>query len=173
MTVTQLNTIAKDLLESWNELTDVWVSGEVSNLTKHSSGHYYFTLKDDRSEIKCTFFRYARCKVSLEIEENMKVLVLGSMSVYIPKGGYQFNVLDVRSQGLGELHLAFEALKKKLDGEGLFEASRKRPLPCYPEWIGVVTSPTGAAIRDILNRHRPEIPCRHLAGPRAGPGRGS
>ena len=149
----------------------MWVSGEVSNLTKHGSGHYYFTLKDERSEIKCTFFRYARCKVSLEIEENMKVLALGSMSVYVPKGGYQFNVQNVRSQGLGELHLAFEALKRKLDAEGLFEASRKRPLPRYPERIGVVTSPTGAAIRDILTVTARRFPADILLAPALVQGR--
>lgn len=173
ITVTQLNTIAKNLLESCKELTDVWVSGEVSNLTKHGSGHYYFTLKDERSEIKCTFFRYARCKVSLEIEENMKILALGSMSVYIPKGGYQFNVQDVRSQGLGELHLAFEALKKKLDAEGLFEVSRKRPLPHYPNRIGVVTSPTGAAIRDILTVTARRFPADILLAPALVQGEGA
>jgi len=173
ITVTQLNTIAKSMVESCKELTDVWVSGEVSNLTKHGSGHYYFTLKDDKSEIRCTFFRYARCKVSLEIEENMKVTALGSMSVYVPKGGYQFNVQDVRSQGLGALHLAFEALKRKLDSEGLFESSRKRPLPRFPDRIGVVTSPTGAAIRDILTITARRFPADILLAPALVQGEGA
>jgi exodeoxyribonuclease VII large subunit len=165
ITVSQLNSIAKNLLEASHDLTGVWVSGEVSNLTKHPSGHYYFTLKDDRSEIKCTFFKNARIRVALEIEGNMKVLALGSMSVYVPKGNYQFNVQDVKAQGVGDLHLAYEALKKKLEGEGLFELSRKRPLPRYPNRIGVVTSPTGAAIRDILNITSRRFPADILLAP--------
>ncbi len=173
ITVSQLNSIAKNLLEASEDLTGVWVSGEVSNLTKHSSGHYYFTLKDDRSEIKCTLFKNARARVSLEIEGNMKVMALGSMSVYVPKGNYQFNVQDVKAQGVGDLHLAYEALKKKLEAEGLFETSRKRPLPHYPRRIGVVTSPTGAAIRDILNITARRFPADILLAPALVQGEGA
>ncbi|MEI6795579.1 MAG: exodeoxyribonuclease VII large subunit, partial [Methanomassiliicoccales archaeon] len=165
ITVAQLNTIARDLLENSKELTSVWVSGEVSNLTKHSSGHYYFTLKDDKSEIKCTFFRNARLRAALELEENLKILAFGSMGVYIPKGNYQFNVQGVKADGLGQLHQAYEALKKRLEGEGLFAAERKRPLPRYPHRIGVVTSPTGAAIRDILNITARRFPADILLAP--------
>jgi exodeoxyribonuclease VII large subunit len=173
ITVTQLNSIAKSLLETSEDLTGVWVSGEVSNLTKHPSGHYYFTLKDDKSEIKCTFFKNARIRVSLEVEGNMKILAFGSMSVYVPKGNYQFNVQDVKAQGVGDLHLAYEALRKKLEGEGLFEATRKRPIPRYPRSIGVVTSPTGAAIRDILNITARRFPANILLAPALVQGEGA
>jgi exodeoxyribonuclease VII large subunit len=173
ITVGQLNTIAKKLLENSSDLTDVWVSGEVSNLVKHSSGHYYFTLKDDSSEIKCTFFRNARCRVALEISENMKVIAFGSMSVYVQKGAYQFNVIDVKADGLGALHLAYEALKKKLEAEGLFAPARKRALPHYPKRIGVVTSPTGAAIRDILNITARRFPADILIAPALVQGEGA
>lgn len=173
ITVAQLNTIARDLLENSKELNNVWVSGEVSNLTKHSSGHYYFTLKDDKSEIKCTFFRNARMRASLELEENLKILAFGSMGVYIPKGNYQFNVQGVKADGLGQLHLAYEALKKRLDGEGLFAAARKRALPKYPRCIGVVTSPTGAAIHDILNITARRFPADVLLAPALVQGEGA
>jgi len=173
ITVTKLNTIAKDLLATSKDLNEVWVSGEVSNLTKHSSGHYYFTLKDDISEVRCTLFKFARSKLSIELNENMKVLVFGSMSVYVAKGNYQFNVLDVKAQGLGDLYLAYEALKKKLEGEGLFDTARKRPLPRFPKRIGVVTSPTGAAIRDILNVTARRFPADVLIAPALVQGEGA
>jgi exodeoxyribonuclease VII large subunit len=150
ITVTELNTIAKGWIASSPGLNDIWVSGEISNLTKHNSGHYYFTLKDEKSEIRCTLFKYSRPRLTFEPEENLKVLALGSMNVYVPKGSYQFNVDDMQRHGVGDRYLAYEALKKKLEKEGLFDEKRKRPLPRYPLRIGVVTSPTGAAIRDIL-----------------------
>jgi exodeoxyribonuclease VII large subunit len=173
ITVAQLNTIAGRLLEGSKELSDVWVSGEVSNLTKHGSGHYYFTLKDDKSEIRCTFFRNARIRCGLELEENMKVLALGSMGVYIPKGNYQFNVTSVKADGVGQLFLAYEALRKKLESEGLFAPARKRALPQYPRRVGVVTSPTGAAIRDILNITARRFPADILLAPAQVQGEGA
>jgi exodeoxyribonuclease VII large subunit len=173
ITVAQLNTLAKDLLESCREVNDVWVSGEISNLTKHSSGHYYFTLKDDKSEIRCTYFRNARMKCGLELEENMKVIALGSMGVYIPKGNYQFNVQSVKADGVGQLHLAYEALRKKLEAEGLFASGRKRALPAYPRRVGVVTSPTGAAIRDILNITARRFPADIILAPALVQGEGA
>ncbi|MDD3398927.1 MAG: exodeoxyribonuclease VII large subunit [Candidatus Methanomethylophilaceae archaeon] len=150
ISVKELNEKAKTLLAASPDLNDVWVQGEISNLTKHSSGHYYFTLKDQDSEIRCTLFRFTRSRLAFEPELNMKVLALGSMEVFIPKGSYQFNIQDMRRSGIGDLYLAYEALKAKLGNEGLFDQSRKRKLPRYPLRIGVVTSPTGAAIRDIL-----------------------
>lgn len=173
ITVTRLNTIAGELLAASRDLNKVWVSGEVSNLTKHTSGHYYFTLKDDASEVRCTLFKSARAKVKMELDENMKVLVFGSTIVYVPKGSYQFNVLDVKAQGLGDLYLAYEALKRKLGDEGLFDPARKRALPRYPRWIGVVTSPTGAAIRDILNITARRFPSNVLIAPALVQGEGA
>ncbi|MCE5296028.1 MAG: exodeoxyribonuclease VII large subunit [Euryarchaeota archaeon] len=173
ITVTQLNTLAKGVISAATELNEIWVSGEVSNLTKHSSGHYYFTLKDQSSEIRCTFFRGARLRASLEIDENMKVLAFGSMDVYVQKGSYQFNVQDVKADGMGQLFLAYEALKKKLEGEGLFDPARKRALPRYPTRIGVVTSPTGAAVHDILNVTARRFPADILLAPALVQGEGA
>lgn len=165
ITVTELNTLAKALLASSPHLNEVWVSGEISNLTKHSSGHYYFTLKDEESEIRCTLFKYSRSRLKFEPELNMKVLALGSMDVFIRKGSYQFNIQDMKPSGVGDLHLAYEALKAKLEKEGLFDLERKRPIPRYPRCIGVVTSPTGAAVRDILNVTERRFPADILIAP--------
>ncbi len=173
LTVLELNTIAKKLLAACGDLNDVWVSGEVSNLTKHSSGHYYFTLKDSGSEVRCTFFQNARARCAVEIEENMKVLALGSMDVYTKKGSLGFIVQDVQGQGLGDLHLAYEALRRKLEAEGLFDLQRKRQLPRYPRRVGVVTSPTGAAIRDILNISKRRFPADILLAPALVQGEGA
>lgn len=173
LTVLELNTIAKKLLAACGDLNDVWVSGEVSNLTKHSSGHYYFTLKDSGSEVRCTFFQNARVRCAIEIKENMKVLALGSMDVYTKKGSYAFIVQDIQAQGLGDLYLAYEALRRKLEAEGLFDLQRKRRLPRYPRRVGVVTSPTGAAIRDILNISKRRFPADILLAPALVQGEGA
>lgn len=165
MSVTELNQRAKELLATSPFLNEVWVSGEISNLTKHSSGHYYFTLKDEASEIRCTLFRYTRSRLNFEPELNMKVLAFGSMDVYVRKGSYQFNIQDMRPSGIGDLYLAYEALKAKLEKEGLFDPQRKRLLPRYPRCIGVVTSPTGAAVRDILNVTERRFPADIIIAP--------
>lgn len=151
MTVLQLNEKVRSILGSSPEVRDVWVAGEISNLTKHSSGHYYFTLKDSGSEIRCSLFKGARARVNFEPNENMKVIAFGRVDIYVQRGSYQFIVDTMRSSGLGDLYLAYDELKRKLEAEGLFEPSRKRKIPRYPGRIGVVTSPTGAAIHDILN----------------------
>ena len=130
---------------------DVWVAGEISNLTRHSSGHYYFTLKDDRSEIRCSLFKNARSRLSFEPKDNMKVNAFGHVDLYVQRGSYQLIIESMRTSGVGDLYLRYEELKNKLGNEGLFEQSRKRLLPKYPQRIGIVTSPTGAAIHDILN----------------------
>ncbi|OPX59376.1 MAG: exodeoxyribonuclease VII large subunit [Methanomassiliicoccales archaeon PtaB.Bin134] len=173
LTVLDLNTVAKQLIAGCGDLNNVWVSGEVSNLTKHNSGHYYFTLKDPNSEVRCTFFQYARVKSNVELEENMKIIALGSMDVYLKKGSYSFNVQKVQAQGLGDLYLAYEALRKKLESEGLFDPHRKRILPRYPLRVGVVTSPTGAAIRDILNISKRRYPADILLAPALVQGEGA
>lgn len=173
LTVLELNTIARDLLAECDDLNEVWVSGEVSNLTKHSSGHYYFTLKDPDSEVRCTFFRPARLRCSVELENNLKIIALGSMGVYLKNGSYSFNVNKVQAQGVGDLHLAYEALRRKLEAEGLFDPQRKRPLPRYPRRVGVVTSPTGAAIQDILNITGRRFPADILLAPALVQGEGA
>jgi len=151
LSVCQLNERVRSLLSSSPGVKDVWVAGEISNLVRHSSGHYYFTLKDDRSEIRCSLFKNARSRIPFEPKDNMKVNAFGHVDLYVQRGSYQLIVESMRSSGVGDLYLRYEELKNKLGNEGLFEQSRKRPLPKYPERIGIVTSPTGAAIHDILN----------------------
>jgi exodeoxyribonuclease VII large subunit len=137
-----------DLLEG--AFRDVWIEGEVSNYHAAQSGHLYFTLKDARSQIRCVCFRDQVRGLKFRPEDGLHVTVRGSLGVYEPRGEYQVYVSHIEPVGLGALQLAFEQLKKKLQDEGLFDAARKKPLPILPRCIGVVTSPTGAAIRDIL-----------------------
>ncbi|APH38857.1 exodeoxyribonuclease VII large subunit [Methanohalophilus halophilus] len=150
-TVTGLNNYIKNVLTSEGALQHIWVEGEISNLTKHRSGHYYFSIKDGSSQVSCVSFRSTNRKLKFEPEKDMKVLVFGSVNVYTIRGQYQLQVLDIRPDGVGELYKAFEQLKKRLEGEGLFAPEHKRPLPRYPLKIGVATSATGAAIHDILH----------------------
>src|SRR5580704_15581195 len=128
----------------------VWIEGEVSNYRPAQSGHLYFTLKDSRSQIRCVCFRDQARSLKFRPEDGLQVTVRGSIGVYEPRGEYQVYVSHIEPVGAGALQLAFEQLKKKLQAEGLFDESRKKPLPVLPFCIGVVTSPTGAAIRDIL-----------------------
>ncbi len=166
MSVSELTLQVKRLLET--QLGSLWVSGEVSNLRVQTSGHAYFTLKDAGAQLSCVLFRgEARGGRDL-LEDGRKVLLQGELTVYEPRGQYQLMVKAVELQGVGALQLAFERLKQKLQAEGLFAAERKRPLPPYPERIGVVTSPSGAALRDVLHvveRRQPSLeivlaPCR-------------
>lgn len=150
LTVSQLNERVNTLLNSTPGVRDVWVSGEISNLVKHSSGHYYFTLKDSRSEIRCSLFKGSRARLNFEPNENMKVNAFGSVGIYVQRGQYQLIVETMRSSGVGDLYLAYDELKKKLEFEGLFDVSKKKAIPKYPRRIGIVTSPTGAAIHDML-----------------------
>ena len=149
ISVTELNTRVRDLFSVTPAINDVWVSGEISNLKKYQSG-YYFVLKDPTSEIHAVMFNSARARIDFEPKENMKVNVFGSIGMYVPRGTYQFMVASMRQSGIGDRYLAFEALKKKLLAEGLFEQSRKRVIPQYPKTIGVVTSQSGAVIHDII-----------------------
>lgn len=146
--VSELTGSIAELLE--RAFQDVWVEGEVSNCHAAQSGHIYFTLKDARSQIRCVCFRDQARMLKFRPEDGLHVTVRGSLGVYEPRGEYQIYVTVIEPVGAGALQIAFEQLKKKLQDEGLFEAARKRPLPVLPKCIGVVTSPTGAAIRDIL-----------------------
>ncbi|MFQ5877633.1 MAG: exodeoxyribonuclease VII large subunit [Acidobacteriota bacterium] len=148
LTVSQLNALARDLLEE--AFASVWVEGEVSNLRRYPSGHTYFTLKDASSQIAAVLFRGSAGALRFRPEDGLKVLALGRVSLYEPRGTYQIVVERMEPAGLGALQLAFEQLKQRLMAEGLFDAGRKRPLPLLPRRIGIVTSPSGAAIRDIL-----------------------
>lgn len=149
LSVTQLVRRMKNLLEV--ELGEQWVEGEVSNLRKQGSGHWYFSLKDERAQISCAMFG-ARCRPGAEVlDDGVKVRVFAEPSVYEARGQLQVIVQKVELAGVGELQACFEALKRKLDAEGLFAAERKQALPGFPMRVGLVTSGTGAAIRDILN----------------------
>src|SRR6202142_4608345 len=146
--VSELTDRIRDLLET--AFPDVWVEGEVSNCRAAQSGHLYFTLKDAHSQIRGFGFRDQVRGLKFRPEDGLHVTVRGSLGVYEPRGEYQVYVSHIEPVGLGALQLAFEQLKKKLQDEGLFDEARKKPLPVLPRLIGVVTSPTGAAIRDIL-----------------------
>jgi exodeoxyribonuclease VII large subunit len=128
----------------------VWIQGEISNFKRHTSGHMYFSLKDDRAQIKAAMFRNSNITLKFRPEDGLQVLVRGRISVYEPRGDYQVIVELMEPKGIGSLQLAFEQLKEKLRKEGLFDEARKVPLPLLPRKIGVVTSPTGAAIQDML-----------------------
>ncbi len=158
--VSELTSRIRDLLEG--SFADVWVEGEVSNCHTAQSGHIYFTLKDARSQIRCVCFRDQIGRLKFRPEDGLHVTVRGSISVYEPRGEYQIYVMNIEPVGLGALQLAFEQLKKKLSGEGLFDDARKKPLPVLPRCIGVVTSPKGAAIRDILRVLKRRFPNVHV-----------
>jgi exodeoxyribonuclease VII large subunit len=149
LTVSELTREVKRLLD--DNLKDIWVKGEVSNCRRAASGHVYFTLKDDKSVVKGVLFRGYQEALRFTLEDGLNVVVHGNVSLYEKRGEYQIIVDVVEPEGLGALQLAFEQLKEKLREEGLFEESRKKPIPPYPERIGVITSRTGAAIRDILH----------------------
>ncbi|MBM7564380.1 exodeoxyribonuclease VII large subunit [Paenibacillus sacheonensis] len=148
-------------LESDGLLSDVWLRGEISNFTHHSSGHMYFTLKDKDSRLKCIMFASHNQRLPFIPKEGAKVLARGNVSVYERDGNYQFYCTSMQPDGVGSLYLAYEQLKRKLQDEGLFDAVRKRPIPKFPKAIGVITSATGAAVRDILitlQRRHPSVP---------------
>ncbi|ANE49041.1 exodeoxyribonuclease VII large subunit [Paenibacillus swuensis] len=161
LSIKELNRYIKMKLESDPVLQDVWIRGEISNFTHHSSGHMYFTLKDKDSRIKSIMFSSYNQRLPFIPKEGTMVLARGNVSVYERDGNYQFYVTQMQPDGVGSLYLAYEQLKKKLEDEGLFAAHKKKPLPKYPKAIGVITSPTGAAVRDImitLQRRHPSVP---------------
>ena len=150
-TVGQITSYIKELFEIDPELQDLWIEGEVSNFSRSAAGHAYFTLKDETASIRCVMWRSVAQRQDYLPSNGESVLAHGRISVYEVQGVYQFYVDALQPAGLGLLHLQFEALKKRLEVEGLFAPERKRPLPPFPRCLGVVTSPTGAAIRDILH----------------------
>lgn len=148
LSVSQLTRQVRGLLE--DEIGEVWVEGEISNHRLQTSGHQYFTLKDEGAQLSCVLFKYA-ARGSVKLVDGAQVQVLGKLSVYEPRGQYQLVAKLVQAKGLGALQAKFEALKRRLAEEGLFDEENKKPLPRYPATIALVTSPTGAAIRDMLN----------------------
>jgi len=159
-TVAELTAAIRGTLESG--FGDVWVEGEISNCRVWNTGHAYFTLKDDSAQIKVVMFRSAVRYLRFGLEDGLHVIARGRLGVYEPKGEYQLQCEHLQPRGLGALQLAFEQLKKKLQAEGLFAASRKRPLPALPRKIGIVTSLDGAAVRDIIKVLRRRHPNAHL-----------
>ena len=149
LTVSQLTALVRELIEE--NFDHVWVEGEVSNLSLPSSGHIYFTLKDAGAALRCVMFRASAKAMKFRLADGLKVILRGRMTVYDQRGDYQLITEYIEPQGLGALQLAFQQLKEKLAKEGLFSEERKKPLPLLPSTIGIVTSPTGAAIHDILN----------------------
>lgn len=152
LTVSQINTYLKSIIDGDYNLKNIYVSGEISNFTNHyRTGHFYFTLKDERAAIKAVMFKSAAERVRFQIENGMHVIIRGNISVFERDGVYQLYAEDIAPDGLGALNLAYEQLKKKLFSLGMFDEEHKKPLPRFPETVGVITSPTGAAIRDIMN----------------------
>jgi len=147
--VTEVTGYLRALLEADNLLVDLWISGEVSNLSQSAAGHLYFTIKDEASQLRCVHFR--RERLAIELENGAAVAAHGRISMYEVAGALQFYVDLVQPEGVGILHLEFERLKAQLEEEGLFDTARKRQLPAFPQRIGVVTSPTGAVFSDIVN----------------------
>ena len=159
ISVSELNRSAKNLLE--RGIGRLWVEGEISNIARPASGHVYFSLKDDQSQLRCAWFRQRQRGPTIGYNNGDQVLALGQVSIYEARGDYQLIVHQVEPAGEGELRRRFEALKKKLEAEGLFEEDRKRELPPLPGRIGIVTSPSGAAVRDVLTvlgRRFPAVP---------------
>ena len=172
ISVSELNAIAKALLE--DHLAGLWIAGEVSNLTRAASGHYYFSLKDSRAQVRCAMFKSAAARLAKPLKEGDHIEVAGKISIYEARGEFQITVNEVRLKGLGQLYEAYERLKAQLQAEGAFAAERKKPLPARAQCIGIVTSLAAAALRDVattLKRRAPEIPI--IVYPTAVQGAGS
>ena len=151
LSVTQINEYIRALIAQDEVLSMIMVRGEISNLTLHRSGHIYFTLKDETSVLKAVMFRSSAQRVKFALKEGMNVIVYGRISLYTSSGQYQLYAEDIQPDGIGALYVAYEQIKEKLAKEGLFDASRKKPIPKIPTTVGIVTSPTGAAIHDMIN----------------------
>src|SRR5690242_16174096 len=160
LTVSELTGRIRDLLA--RNFTDISVQGEISNCREAQSGHIYFTLKDDRAQVRCVFFKQQQRGIKFRPEDGLQVTVRGTISVYEQRGEYQIYVENIEPVGLGALQLAFEQLKRRLEAEGLFAADRKKPLPLLPSRIGLITSPSGAAVRDVVRILRRRFRNVHL-----------
>ncbi len=159
-TVSELSGQIKSLLEF--QFAEIWLEGEISNFKAHSSGHFYFTLKDEKSQIPAVMFRGDNQRLRFQLEDGLKVLCRGRVTVYEPQGRYQIVVQEVEPVGIGSLQLLFEQLKERLEKEGLFDPKYKKPLPDLPKTVGIVTSPTGAAIQDFLKIAGRRFPGHHV-----------
>ncbi|MBI4000354.1 MAG: exodeoxyribonuclease VII large subunit [Nitrospira defluvii] len=160
LSVSDVTRLIRDSLE--DQFRDIWIEGEVSNLRAPTSGHLYFTIKDEQSQLRAVFFRSGVSRLRFALQEGMAIIARGRISVYESRGEYQLVIDSVEPQGIGAFQLAFEQLKERLAREGLFDDARKRPLPTFPRTVGIVTSITGAAIRDILAVLRRRCPLVHV-----------
>lgn len=158
ITISDLNRYIKAKFDIDSNLNTVYLKGEISNFKHHTRGHFYFTLKDENSRLSAVMFNFNAMKVNFKPEDGMKVLVSGRISVYEATGSYQIYVNTMELDGIGNLYLEYEKLKKKLAGEGLFNPEHKKSIPKYPKTIGIITAPTGAAIRDILSTIKRRYP---------------
>ncbi|MGM0651689.1 MAG: exodeoxyribonuclease VII large subunit [Bacillota bacterium] len=156
--VSELNRYIKGLIHGDPRLRDLWVAGELSNFKHHRSGHMYFTLKDGNSALRCVYFRRDNEHCTFKPSDGMEVIVHGNVSVYEPSGVYQLYIFDMEPAGMGSLYLAYEQLKSRLEEEGLFKAEQKKKLPLLPRKIGLITSPTGAALQDMLATFKKRFP---------------
>ena len=175
ISVTDLNLYIKDQIAGDEYLNNVLVKGEISNFKHHYTGHLYFTLKDEKSLIKCIMFKSYATHLNFELKDGMQVMVLGTVSVYERDGVYQIYCKAIKNDGIGNLYQKYEELKEKLSTEGLFDKSHKKPIPIMPKVIGVLTSQTGSVIRDIINvstRRNPNVYIRLLPVPVQGIGAG-
>lgn len=150
-TVSQINGYVKKIIDHNLILNNIWVKGEISNFKHHTSGHMYITLKDESGVLKAVMFRGAASSLTFMPKDGMKVRARGRISVYEAGGSYQLYIEEMRQEGIGDLYIAYEKLKKRLDKEGLFDEIHKKPIPRFPKTIGVATAATGAAVRDIIN----------------------
>lgn len=162
LSVGDINRYIKDALEMDDRLQNIWVRGEISNFTHHSRGHMYFTLKDERGVLKTVMFAGSNRYLKFIPQNGMKVLARGNVSVYEQGGQYQLIAREMQPDGIGSLYLAYEQLKQKLEEEGLFDPGAKKEIPAYPRAIGVITSPTGAAVRDIVTTLRRRYPLARI-----------
>lgn len=157
--VSELNHESNVLLSTHFET--IWVTGEISNLSRPTSGHVYFSLKDDNAQIRCAFFRFQQQKIDFALENGQEIIVRAQVGLYEPRGDFQLIVTEVKLAGTGKLQIAFEKLKKELEKAGFFDEQNKKPLPLFPKHIGIITSPTAAALRDVLKvlkKRFPSIP---------------
>ncbi|MCR5350295.1 MAG: exodeoxyribonuclease VII large subunit [Acholeplasmatales bacterium] len=162
LTVSALTKYIKYKFDHDHNLEEVLLEGEISNFTHHSRGHFYFTLKDEGAQIQARMFASYASRVKFEPKDGDKVFVKGKVLVYEPGGNYQINITELKTSGIGELYLAYEKLKAELQEKGLFNEEHKKPIPLFPKTIGVITSPTGAAIRDIINTISRRYPLCHV-----------
>ncbi|WP_425378824.1 exodeoxyribonuclease VII large subunit [Spiroplasma endosymbiont of Polydrusus pterygomalis] len=149
-TVSEVNYYLKTMIEQEPNLINISLQGEISNITNHSSGHIYFTIKDDKSQIRAIMFAFSAKNLKFKLKEGLKIVATGSIKLYEPQGTYSLQVVALSLQGVGDLFLKYEALKQELIKKGWFDQSLKKPIPRFPNNIGVITAPTGAAIRDII-----------------------